>query len=191
MTIHIISQVGTLTCSNKLQRKAIRSLRLTNIKGTADVLNAAANEDEDEKADNDDDDEADDGEEADDDDEADNEEAEEEEEAKDDDEADDEDDKEEEAKVSLKSVMLVNAGSLKLGSSIVEIEFLKLVNSSCINLLSDRYKELYQQVISPNTFQQIWNTCTINKSEYQVSCPAETKELINQIFDDLNQFQFE
>lgn len=178
MTIHIISQVGTLTCSDKLQRKAIRSLRLTSIKGTADVLNAAANEDEDEEAENDDD-------EADVDDEADNEVA------KYDEQADNEDDKEEEAKVSLKSVMLMNAGSLNLGSSIDELEFLKLVNSSCINLLNDRFKKLYQQVISPNTFQQIWNTCTINKSEYQASCPTETKGLINQIFDDLSQFQFE
>ncbi|KAI8088086.1 uncharacterized protein B0P05DRAFT_569514 [Gilbertella persicaria] len=89
------------------KRKAIRSLRLTSIKGIADILNTAANDDE-----------------------------------------------EEEAKVSLKLVMLVDAGSLKLGSSIVEIEFLKLVNSSCINFLSDRYKELHQ-VILPHTFRQI------------------------------------
>ncbi|KAI8639027.1 hypothetical protein BD408DRAFT_280083 [Parasitella parasitica] len=187
MPNHIISQVGTLTCSNKLKRKAIRSLRLTNIKGAADVLNTAANEDEDDKADNDD--EAGDGEEADDDDEADNEAADNEE--ADNEEADDKDDKKKEAKFSLKSLMLANAGSLKLGSSTVEIEFLKLLNSSCINLLSDRYKELYQKVISPSIFRQICNSCNVNKSEYQTSCPAETKEMINQIFDDLNQFQFE
>lgn len=47
MTIHIISQVGTLTRSNKLQKKAIRYIRLTNIKGTAEVLSAAADDDDD------------------------------------------------------------------------------------------------------------------------------------------------
>ena len=166
MTIHIIYQVGILTHSNKLQKKAIRSIRLANIIGTAELLSTIADNDDGEA-----DDETGDGEEA--------------------DNNDDEDDRQEETKDSLKSIMLANIGSLKLGSSVAETELLKLINSSCINLISNKYKELYQKVIPLNTFQQIWRTCDINKYEYQASCQSRTKELINELFDDLIQFQFE
>lgn len=201
MTIHIKSQVGTLTCSNKLQKKAIRSIRLANIKGTSEVLSAAADDDDDEEDDNDNDDQEDDNEDGyeevdnDNDETKDDGEADDEtgdgEEADDNDDDIDENDKQEGAKVSLKSIMLANVGSLKLGSSVVEMEFLKLINSSCINLISNKYRELYQEVIPLNTFQHIWRTCNTNKREYQASCQARTKELINELFDDLKQFQFE
>lgn len=107
------------------------------------------------------------------------------------DEGDEEDDKQEEIKASLKSIMLKKVKSLKLGSSVVEIEFLKLINSSCINLISHTYAELYQDVIPFNTFQDIWRTCNTYKLQYQTSCESKIRELVYEIFDDLVQFQFE
>ncbi|KAG1080977.1 hypothetical protein G6F42_023131 [Rhizopus arrhizus] len=52
-------------------------------------------------------------------------------------------------------------------------------------------QELYQEVIPLNIFQSIWRTCSTNKQEYEASCQARTKELINELFDDLKQFQFD
>jgi hypothetical protein len=91
----------------------------------------------------------------------------------------------------LKLAMLENVEKLVLGVSVVETEFIKLIHSSCINLLSDEYKDLYQKVIPRNTFKQILNICAINQKQCQDNCQEEVKVLVNQVFDDLKQFRFE
>ena len=156
-------------------------MRLANIKGTAEVLSTAADDDDDEEDVNEDD-----YEEVDNDNDKTKDDSEADDEAGDGEKADDNDDQS-----FAQSIMLKNIRSLNLGSSVGEIEFLELINSSCINSISNIHVELHQEVIPSNTFQQIWRTCNTNKHEYQASCQEKTKELINKLFDYLKQFQFE
>ncbi|CAO3625368.1 unnamed protein product [Mucor hiemalis] len=107
----------------------MRSLRLASIKGAAEVLSTAGNDDEEEDDNN-------------------NEAGDSEEEFKCDDNADSEeinkDSKQKETTKSLKSTLLANVESFRLGDSIVSTEFLIFINSSFINLIYR--KQIFVQV---------------------------------------------
>lgn len=49
----------------------------------------------------------------------------------------------EEITAFLKSVMMENVGKLNLDGDILKEEIIKLANSSCIKIISEKYQEVY------------------------------------------------
>lgn len=80
---------------------------------------------------------------------------------------------------------------LNLKSSIIKIELEKLIDSSCIDLLNDNFKEVYKKIIPDQDYEAIINKCNNMKKAYNDSCDDDTKEIIDSIFDDLQQFEDE
>lgn len=93
-----------------------------------------------------------------------------------------------EVESDLKRTILMNVQAPTLNSSVLGTEFVKLANSSCINLLNHPFSELYQQVIPADVFLEIKNQCIRNRMKFNNNCSNKLKQLVN---DEISRFQYE
>lgn len=89
----------------------------------------------------------------------------------------------------LKRTILTNVQALTLNDSVLETEFVKLANFSCINLLNHPFSELYQKVIPADVFSDIKKQCIENRIKFNNNCSSKFKQLVNDIFDEISKFQ--
>lgn len=68
---------------------------------------------------------------------------------------------------NLELKMIQNSKNIGLGSSALAIEFLELINSLCINLLSTNFKDLFKQVIDAMTYEDILKQCSTNEKRFK------------------------
>jgi hypothetical protein len=76
-------------------------------------------------------------------------------------------------------------------NDIESVELDKLAKSSCINLLNDNFQRHYYHSLTKATYNNIKSRCAQVKSLYTDSLDPVILQMINALFDDLKQFQFE
>ncbi|CAO3698455.1 unnamed protein product [Rhizopus stolonifer] len=84
-----------------------------------------------------------------------------------------------------------NLNDLNLDKSIVEVELKKLIQTSCINLLSSNFKDLCSKIIPEEILRVILDECFLRKENFKSICTEEIKTIISEVFDTLKQYQFD
>lgn len=80
----------------------------------------------------------------------------------------------------------------EVGLAKVESEELEKLNKShCINLLSKPFKNHASQSLPQDAYVDIKFKCISLRSQFKESLTPEISKLINDLFDDIKQFQFE
>jgi hypothetical protein len=70
-------------------------------------------------------------------------------------------------------------------------EFKRLNKFSCINLLNETFRQYASQNITKEFFNDIKLKCTEFRYHFNDYLTSTLHEMINKVFDDLKQFQFE